>query len=96
MLLIYIIVRCTWHDFLTYISIRRKFLNQSSILRKDLIMERININLMSDAGRLIYLIDLLQDITEALASRNDLDRSEAVLVEVATEAVNDYNQKEGR
>ena len=59
-------------------------------------MERININLMSDAGRLIYLIDLLQDITEALASRNDLDRSEAVLVEVATEAINDYNQKEGR
>lgn len=57
---------------------------------------RININQMSDAGRLHYLIDLLQDITEALASRNDLDRSEVDLVDLATEAVNDYNQKEGR
>lgn len=57
---------------------------------------RININQMSDAGRLHYLVELLQDITEALEAREGLSRSEQGLVDLAKDVMQDYNQIQSR
>jgi len=54
-------------------------------------MTRININKMSNEAKQAYLIDLIEDLSQAV-KYSEGDKFYAELLELADNAVNDYHQ----